>query len=481
MVQLPVDFSEYMRCLLGEDEYKALSDALQTESPVSIRVNPAKWSGKPVAETFEPVPWAEGGYYLPERPAFTFDPLFHAGCYYVQEASSMFVQRVLKQYVPTACTMLDLCAAPGGKSTLARAVLPEGSLLVSNEIIRTRAQVLAENMVKWGHPDVVVTQNAPDVILADVPCSGEGMFRKDADSIGEWSMENVGICWQRQRSIVSDVWDCLKPGGLFIYSTCTYNAWEDEENVRWMVQHLGAEPLVVPVEKEWGIRGDATSGDSLPVYRFLPSHLKGEGFFLAALRKPIANDDEAGCAFCLESVGNTPDYDKKGKKTSRTRGKELKGKSQKMVPTSYESCRMWLDNSDAYAWKVAGDTVVALPEKWSGIVDLLEKYLTILHAGISVASLKGRDWVPHHSLAMNRCLRRAAFPIVDVDYETAVSYLRHEAIVLDSSSPRGYLLLVYQGLSLGFVKNVGNRANNLYPAEWRIRSGYIPEAIPIVL
>ena len=193
MVQLPVDFSEYMRCLLGEDEYKALSDALQTESPVSIRVNPAKWSGKPVAETFEPVPWAEGGYYLPERPAFTFDPLFHAGCYYVQEASSMFVQRVLKQYVPTACTMLDLCAAPGGKSTLARAVLPEGSLLVSNEIIRTRAQVLAENMVKWGHPDVVVTQNAPadftpltnvfDVILADVPCSGEGMFRKDADSI----------------------------------------------------------------------------------------------------------------------------------------------------------------------------------------------------------------------------------------------------------------------------------------------------------
>lgn len=491
MVQLPVDFSEYMRDLLGEDEYKLFLEALQSESPVSIRVNPLKWKNKLSASSCEPVPWAEDGYYLSERPAFTFDPLFHAGCYYVQEASSMFVQRVLKQYVPTACTMLDLCAAPGGKSTLARAVLPEGSLLVSNEIIRARAQVLAENMVKWGHPDVVVTQNAPvdftpltnifDVILADVPCSGEGMFRKDADSIGEWSKENVGICWQRQRSIVSDVWGCLKPGGLFIYSTCTYNAWEDEENIRWMMQHLGAEPLVVPVEKEWGICGDVTSGESVPVYRFLPSHVKGEGFFLAALRKPIVNDNEAECAFCLESVGYTPDSDKKKQKSSRTRGKDMKGKSQKVSFPSYESCRMWLDNPDAYAWKVADTVVVALPQKWSGIVDLLEKHLTILHAGISVASLKGRDWVPHHALAMSPSLHPLAFPVVNVDYETSVSYLRHEAVVLDNSSPRGYLLLVYQGVPLGFVKNVGNRANNLYPAEWRIRSGHLPEKVPNVL
>ena len=492
MVQLPVDFSEYMRHLLGEDEYKLLFEAFQSESPVSIRVNPMKWVKELPASSCEPVLWAEGAYYLSERPAFTFDPLFHAGCYYVQEASSMFVQRVLKQYVPTACTMLDLCAAPGGKSTLARAALPEGSLLVSNEIVRSRAQVLAENMTKWGHPDVVVTQNAPmdftpltnvfNVILADVPCSGEGMFRKDADSIGEWSMENVGICWQRQRSIVSDVWGCLKPGGLFIYSTCTYNAWEDEENVRWMMQHFGAEPLVVPVEKEWGIRGDVTLGeDALPVYRFLPSHVKGEGFFLSVLRKPIVDADAAECAFCLESEVDTSVSDKRKQKYTRIKGKDIKGKSQKMAFPSYESCRMWLDNPEAYAWKIVDNIVVALPQQWSGAVDLLEKHLTILHAGIPVAALKGRDWVPHHGLAMSPFLHPLAFPKVQVDYATAVSYLRHEAIVLDNSSSRGYLLLVYQGVVLGFVKNVGNRANNLYPVEWRIRSGYLPDKEPIVL
>ena len=261
MLQLPVDFSDNMRRLLGEEEYQALAEALQGEPPVSIRVNPWKWQGDGLSASAESVPWASGAVYLSERPAFTFDPLFHAGCYYVQEASSMFVQCVLRQYVPCACRMLDLCAAPGGKSTLARAALPEGSLLVSNEIIRTRAQVLAENMVKWGHPDVVVTQNAPadftplthffDVILADVPCSGEGMFRKDAESVAEWSMGNVDVCWQRQRGIVADVWECLKPGGLFVYSTCTYNTWEDEENIRWMVRQLGAEPLPVPVDEAW--------------------------------------------------------------------------------------------------------------------------------------------------------------------------------------------------------------------------------------
>ena len=175
------------------------------------------------------------------RPAFTFDPLFHAGCYYVQEASSMFLDRVIRQYVTSPSVMLDLCAAPGGKSTLARAALPEGSLLVANEVMRNRSQVLAENLVKWGHPDVVVTNNDPadfaglgpvfDVILTDVPCSGEGMFRKDETAVAEWSTDNVDLCWKRQRRIVADIWPCLKEGGILIYSTCTYNREENEDNV----------------------------------------------------------------------------------------------------------------------------------------------------------------------------------------------------------------------------------------------------------
>lgn len=394
----------------------------------------------------------------------------------------MFVQQVLRHYVPSACRMLDLCAAPGGKSTLARAALPGGSLLVSNEIVRTRAQVLAENMIKWGHPDVVVTQNAPvdftplthffDVILADVPCSGEGMFRKDEASVGEWSMGNVDVCWQRQRSIVSDVWDCLKPGGLFIYSTCTYNTWEDEENIRWMVQQLGAEPLVVPVETEWGIKGDVTNnGSPLPVYRFLPSYTKGEGFFLAALRKPVGDASAQELAFGenLQEVG----IEKERKRSKTLRGS--KGKESKSVVLSHEMCRAWLSNADDYVWSVSSDTVWAIPARWNSELDLLKKHLNILHAGVAVASLKGRDWVPHYALALSLCLQSSAFPLVEVDYETAIAYLRHEAVVLDSSVPRGYVLLAYKERPLGFVKNVGNRANNLYPAEWRIRSGHLPD------
>lgn len=483
MIQLPVDFAENMCRLLGEEEYNALAEALQGESPVSIRVNPWKWQDEFMTTSADSVPWAEGSFYLCERPAFTFDPLFHAGCYYVQEASSMFVQRVLKQYVPCACKMLDLCAAPGGKSTLARTVLPEGSLLVSNEIIRNRAQVLAENMVKWGHSDVVVTQNAPadftpltnffDVILADVPCSGEGMFRKDTESVEEWSMANVDICWQRQRSIVADVWDCLKPGGLFIYSTCTYNVWEDEENIRWMVQYLGAEPLQVPIEERWGIQGDLTGkGGALPVYRFLPSHVKGEGFFLAVMRKPLGNSSEDERAFSGQSAaGIIENNHKRPKKAKDSKGKDAKG-----TAPSYDVCRQWLLNAEDFAWSVSDDTVSAIPVEWSGVVDLLKKHLVVLHAGVSVASLKGKDWVPHHSLAMSLRLQKAAFSHVEVDYETAIAYLRHEAVVLKESVSRGYVLLQYRGMPLGFVKNIGNRANNLYPAEWRIRSGYVPES-----
>ena len=238
MMNLPSDFEKRTSALLGETDYQLFTDALQHDIPVSIRVNVEKYPHEVPASTN--VQWSRAGRYLASRPTFTFDPLFHAGCYYVQEASSMFVEQALRQYVHAPSVMLDLCAAPGGKSTLARSVLPEGSLLVANEVMRNRSQILAENLIKWGHPDVVVTSNDPadfsplrhlfDVILTDVPCSGEGMFRKDATAIEEWSIENVDLCWQRQRRILADIWDCLKPGGLLIYSTCTFNREENEDS-----------------------------------------------------------------------------------------------------------------------------------------------------------------------------------------------------------------------------------------------------------
>ena len=254
-MKLPASFIDYTRALLGDEEYDKLAVALQQEPPVSIRLNQLKINHS----LSDKVPWSSEGFYLEERLTFTFDPLFHAGCYYVQEASSMFVEQVLRQYITGPVKMLDLCAAPGGKSTHARSILPEGSLLVANEVIRNRSQILAENLTKWGHPDVVVTNNDPadfsallsffDVILTDVPCSGEGMFRKDPVAVEEWSPENVEICWQRQRRIIADIWDALKPGGILIYSTCTFNTKEDEENARWIQQEYGGEPLTVQVQE----------------------------------------------------------------------------------------------------------------------------------------------------------------------------------------------------------------------------------------
>lgn len=482
MINLPKDFVDYTRRLLGNDAFDSLAAALDDEATVSVRRNVSKCGDSLSLSLGESVPWFDGGVYLPTRPAFTFDPLFHAGCYYVQEASSMFVGRVLQNMVDTPSLMLDLCAAPGGKSTLARSVLPEGSLLVSNEIVRQRAQVLAENMIKWGNPYTIVTQNASedfapfrelfDVVLADVPCSGEGMFRKDEKSVAEWSTDNVDICWKRQREIIANVWSSIKQGGLLIYSTCTYNALENEQNVRWIIDEYGAEPIEIPLETEWKISGDVDSEPSkkLPVYRFFPSKLRGEGFFLAVLRKPFAENERR------ESVheDNTLCNPSEGKNKKRRTGKA----DMQRLPVFPKEVKRWITADEDYDWQVeeGGARVVAFPKRYSSLLTRMRSELTVIHAGITVAELKGKDWVPHHALSMSTMLNREeVFPCAEVSIDVALAYLRREAVVLDASVPRGFILITYRGIPLGFVKNLGNRANNLYPQEWRIRSGHLPE------
>jgi 16S rRNA C967 or C1407 C5-methylase (RsmB/RsmF family)/NOL1/NOP2/fmu family ribosome biogenesis protein len=412
-----------MHALLGKEEYGRLVAALAEEVPASIRLNPFKYDKvcPPLAkDQFKPVPWCGNGYYLNRRPAFTFDPLFHAGCYYVQEASSMFLEQVMRQFVTDPVCVLDLCAAPGGKATHVRSLLPGGSLLVANEVIRSRSQVLAEYMIKWGHPDVVVTQNDPadfrelegffDVIVADVPCSGEGMFRKDPDAMGEWSLEQVEVCRQRQWRIIADIWPCLGPGGLLVYSTCTYNIKENEENVSRMVKELGAEVLRVDVPVEWNVTGNLFN-DAFPVYRFLPHKTKGEGFFLAVLRK------ESGKPF-----------DRSGSREAALR-------------------------------------------KWLRVIK---------PSGIEPGVRKGGDILPSHAQAMSLALQPGLYPVCELTYEHAIAYLRREAIVLDASVARGYVLVTYRSVPLGFVKNVCNRANNLYPHDWRIRSRFLPDEISVL-
>ena len=461
-MDLPQAFIERTRQLLGETQYSLFEEALQKEVPVSIRPNASKCSEDVDGE---PIPWATSGMYLKNRPTFTFDPLFHAGCYYVQEASSMFVERVLRKYVKEPVVMLDLCAAPGGKSTLCRSVLPEGSLLIANEVMRNRSQILAENLIKWGHPEIVVTNNCPadftdlthlfDLILTDVPCSGEGMFRKDQVAVDEWSLENVDVCWQRQRRILNDIWPTLKPGGILIYSTCTFNREENEDNVARIAQELGADILEVPIETEWGITGNLI-GKDFPVYRFLPHRTKGEGFFLAVLRKHEG---------VVETV--QPRLEKK-------KGKDAKGKApQQIVPKDVKS---WLKEPNAFDINLNGVMVEAFPKSFHDIYYIVKNSLRIIHAGIVLGEIKGKDIIPHHSLAMSTVLSDA-FPKAEMTYEQAIAYLRKEGLVLDASVPRGYILLTYRQVPLGFVKNIGNRANNLYPQEWRIRSGYLPEEI----
>lgn len=452
MSQLPESFLRQTESLLGAAQTRALAEALAAEPPVSVRLNLLKGAGEP--EGCMPVPWCSAGRYLPERPSFTFDPFFHAGYYYVQEAASMFVEQAFRVMEEVPRRVLDLCAAPGGKSTLWRTLLPEGSLLVCNEPVRRRFEILAENMSKWGHPDVVVTNAFPvefaslsgffDVVAADVPCSGEGMFRKDHGAIGEWSAGSVEMCAARQMQIIRDVWPALREGGWLVYSTCTFNRAENEDNIRRICCELGAETVPVPVVPEWGVTGDVT-GSGLSVARFLPHRTRSEGFFLALLRKT------APAAACKE---------KKKRRSDR-----------EPSPQGSAVAGGWLRRPEEFVLYAPQDgQVAAVRRSLAEDVRRLQKTARCLVAGIPLAGLKGRKLVPRHELALSIELAPGAFPVVELSREEAVAYLRQEAFPLSPDVPRGYVVAAYRGARLGFFNNLGTRANNLYPAEWRIRS-----------
>lgn len=448
-IKLPSEFIKYTSSLLGQEEYNRLEAALSSQQPVSIRINPFK----PIDIEGTPVAWCPEGRYLPERPSFTFDPLFHAGCYYVQEASSMFLGHAVRSCVNGPVIALDLCAAPGGKSTHLASVLPEGSLLVSNEVMRNRLPVLVENLTKWGRPDIVVTGNDPsaftpleslfDMIVADVPCSGEGMFRKDPVAVSEWSPANVELCKQRQRRIISDVWPSLRPGGLLVYSTCTYNTGENEENLQWIISNLGAEPVSVEYPEEWGITASLLHGCDIPVHRFLPHKTMGEGFFLAVLRK--TDDSVSPSGFALP------------RRRERVR--------RQPVP---QDAPQLLADASSFTLSSDGENVTALPAAHAALVESLSGSLRVVRSGVPVCTVKGRDIIPSHSLLMSSIFNTSAIPHVEVSLDTALSYFRRDSIILPDDTPRGFVVIMYRGHRLGLVKNLGNRSNNLYPQEWRI-------------
>ncbi|MCQ2312405.1 MAG: rRNA cytosine-C5-methyltransferase [Paludibacteraceae bacterium] len=445
---LPVEFIERMRAQLGP-ESEQLFRALETERVTSIRLND-KLDTLTFPCDFDEVPWHVDGYYLNERPQFTLDPLFHAGCYYVQEASSMFVQQALDQYVDPESVVLDLCAAPGGKSTLISQHLGEEGLLVSNEVNRQRLFILSENIQKWGNGNTVVTHNQPadfgdrcknlfDCVLVDAPCSGEGMMRKDEQAAEEWSVKNVQMCAERQRAILMDVWDALKPGGVLIYSTCTFNQDENEDNVNWLIDCLGAEVLPLDYDPSWGIV------EGTPGYHFYPHLVKGEGFYLCALRK---NPDDF-TPFKIKdaknhSTGDNPDY--------------------------VRTAMTWLQHPERWAIRQSDRFITAYSLKYKQLIDILSEKLTCIVIGFGLGEERGKNIAPQHSLAMCKDYKRGTFPEVNLTEEQALSFLRAEALPVPAGTPMGQVALIYEDVVLGFVKNVGNRLNNHYPNEWRIRN-----------
>lgn len=442
MIELPAGFIDRLK---NESPglFDGLGQALTSTEPVTaIRANAAKG----YHAVGRPVLWCPEGIYLDERPVFTLDPALHQGRYYVQDASSMIISLVARQLSRDGKPLrwLDACAAPGGKTTCAIGALPEGSLVVANEFDPRRAAALKENVIKWGSPPVIVTRGDSrafaalkerfDVVAADVPCSGEGMMRKDADARAQWSPGLIAECARRQREIVTELWKALKPGGHMIYSTCTFNRAENEDIVNYIISSLGGRFIELEdVDPAWGIvRTDAG-------YRFIPGRTEGEGLFVALIEKPGT------------SAGNE--------------------RSAKLKPDSHP-CRKWLNATGAgYEITTDADRINAFPTVHSPLLrDILKtRGISVIHHGTVLARAKGRDLVPDHSLALSTILDPQAFPSVDLNKADALAYLSCEPITIPASAPKGHLLLTFDGCPLGFVKNLGNRSNSLYPRDWRIR------------
>lgn len=423
-----------------------LINALDTEAPVSVRIHPRKqnpWRNLP------PVPWCKHGFYLDERPVFTLDPLFHAGSYYVQEASSMFLEVVMECLQLQSVCALDVCAAPGGKSTHLASLLGDSSLLVSNEVIRTRCGPLLENMAKWGMGNAVITHNDPadfrqlpgffDLLLVDAPCSGEGMFRKDPEARAQWSPEHVAHCTVRQKRILEDIWPGLKDGGYLIYSTCTFNPLENEQQLVALRNHHSFESIQVPTRPEWKVVETHVNG--VFGYRFFPGHVAGEGFFISVLRKT-----ETATRLVL-------------RKNSKTRHTIFGAFRQNRMP--------WMTNALPCEWLTFRDDVLALPARWVDEIEAIASRLTVLRAGTTVGFIKNNKIAPSHELAMSVHLAEEV-PRIALTHEQALQYLRKEGLE-NVAGGKGFYLVTYRDQPLGWINHLGHRINNLYPAEWRIR------------
>lgn len=446
-VAIPAAFAENMRIQLGE-EYPAFVASLADSPPVSIRWNPAKAPDFPPAAA-DRVPWEPRAEYLAERPVFTLDPRFQAGAYYVQEASSMLVGAIARRLFAAERPVkaLDLCAAPGGKSTHLAAALPTGSLLLANEVIKSRYSVLRYNLAKWAYPHTWTTSLDPeryrplagffDLVLVDAPCSGEGLFRRDAAARAEWSPDNVRLCAGRQQRILGEAAPLVAPGGYLLYSTCTYNAQENLDNLRWLRTEFGLESVTVPLPEEWGL-----AAVDVGAYQCYPHRVRGEGFFITVLRNTTAGAAASPREPAFKHW--TP-----------------------LAGTERARAAAWLeDSSDLDFFVDSRGNWQALGKAWESAARGVAAALGRVDLGFPLGVPKGKSFVPAPELAFRPTILPPA--TLEANKETALALLRKETPLLTAAKP-GWYLVHYAGLGLAWVKHLGNRYNNYYPKEWRIR------------
>lgn len=446
----PQEFESSVFEILGEAEGQKLLEALDGESVTSIRFNPYKLSEKPEGDA---VPWNRYGFYLAERPVFTLDPLMHGGAYYVQEASSQFVEHLYRQTVGDAegVRVLDLCAAPGGKTTLYSTLAGASGLVVANEVIKQRASVLADNVRRWGIGNVAVSCNDAanfsaykhwfDVLAVDAPCSGEGMFRKNKDARTEWSPANVELCAARQRRILADAWDALRPGGVLIYSTCTFNRRENEENVAWLAENYAVEPAGIEAPAEWGVDRGEVAG--IETFRFWPHRLRGEGFFAAVMRKADG-------------------------KVKREAPKSKKQPISELNRHENRPLTEWVNQPEFMKFGKAGDNCYAWYRAQYPAIATLAEGLNIIYSGVCMGQLFNGKLRPDHALALFNDLNSGKTACTELTPDQSLDYLRKQEFKDVTILAEGLNLLTFEGLPIGWTKRIGHRTNTMLPNSFRI-------------
>lgn len=444
----PLPLLDALESGLADFDRDAFVDAHQLAPPVSVRLNPAKPSG--AFSNAEKVPWCTDGRYLAQRPLFTLDPLLHAGAYYVQEASSQVLHHVVKSVLPeqNGLRVLDLCAAPGGKSTLLASLLPDDAVLLCNEVIRTRVPLLTENVIRWGAPQALVSSADPrgfgqlpglfHLMVVDAPCSGSGLFRKDPEALQHWSEEAVRMCADRQRRILADAWPCLAQDGLAVYATCSFSPEEDEAVLDWMIEALGAEPVAVPMPAAWGF-SELRTGKGGVGYKALPHKLRGEGFFIAAVRKKEGADA----------------------RVARGRQRSLHD------PKIFAGAKHLLADADWRCLPAGKDEWCAVRPASEAFWQELNSALRIALPGLVLGAPSAKGWIPSHQLALSTA-RSPDIPAIEATREEALLFLKREDPKL-TTAQRGWHLVNFEGLSLGWVKAIEGRLNNYLPKEARIR------------